>query len=78
MGYIERKPVTVIQLTCSHPQVFKIWEYGGAAAVPSNSTGMIRFLCMQLKNGDVKQFLDSGEGQAEIDAEKFLSELPEK
>ena len=74
---IKREPVTVTRLTCSHPEVKRIWEYGGASMNPTNGT-LHRFLCLELLNGEVKEFKDDGEGQAETDAEKFLSELPEK
>jgi len=75
MTYIERKPVTVEQLVCSHPSVKRIWEYGGCSANPT-SADMFRAICLQLQDGEVKEFRDGGEGQAIEDAEKFLSELP--
>ncbi len=75
MTYIKREPVTVTRLTCSHPKVKRIWEHGALAATPTNSL-MTRVLCIQLDNDEVKHFEDGGEGQAEADAEKFLSELP--
>lgn len=72
--YIKREQITVERLTCSHKKVKKIWEYGALAEIPTSSL-MTRVLCIQLENDEVKKFEDNGNGQAEIDAEKFLQEI---
>lgn len=75
MTFIKREAVTVHRLTCNHPQVNKIWEYGGGSVNPTDDTLYV-FLCIELKNGEIRQFKDDLDGTCEQKAEKFLSELP--
>lgn len=74
MNYIEIKEETVQvkRMTCSHPLVTKIWEYGGGAANVPTGGGWNRFICLMLKDGTVKQFQDDGNGNAIKEAELFL------
>lgn len=73
MSYIEIKEETVQvrRLTCSHPMVTKIWEYGGMDANPSNRE-MFRYVCLLLNDGTTKEFQDNGNGDAIKEAEKYL------
>lgn len=74
MGYIERKPITVERLTCSHPKVDRIWEYGGLAETPTDG-GMVRYVSIMLKDFTRKDFQDKGDGKAIEEAEAFLKTL---
>ena len=74
MNYIEIKEETVQvkRMTCSHPLVIKIWEYGGGAAQVPTGDGWNRYVCLLLKDGTVKCFQDDGNGDAIKEAEQFL------
>lgn len=72
--YITKQPVMIDRLVCNHPLVNQIWEFGGLAALPSNSE-MQRFICLQMKDGTKKEFKDSGDGKAVEEAETYLSSL---
>lgn len=72
MNYIEN--VQNQKLTCTHPMVAKIWEYGGCASNLPNSE-FIRYVCIGLKNGIIKQFKDTANGDAIKEAELYLQNL---
>ena len=70
--YIETKEVLIKQLTCSHPSVERIWEYGGLAAIPTDGIAK-RVVCLKIKGvHDPIKFIDKGDGQAIEEAEFFL------
>lgn len=75
MGYLQRKEVKVTRLTCSHPKVLRIWEYGSLSAYPINSE-MNRTICVLLEgNVSAIEFKDKADGSAEIELEKYLENL---
>ena len=77
MSYIQTKDETlqVNKLTCSHPLVSKIWQYGGMAQIPNNGF-IYRFVGMLLTDGSTHYFKDNGDGEAIKNAEIFLNSLP--
>jgi hypothetical protein len=74
MSYIKREKVLVEQLTCAHPLVKRIWEYGGMA----QGEGMKRWVSIQLIDDRRGDFSDEGGGEAIEKAEAWLKTLPEK
>jgi hypothetical protein len=76
MNYLKREQVTVERLTCSHPKVSRIWEYGGLASTPTNSEA-VRYICI-LMEGDTHpiQFTDNGDINAINELEKYLQAIP--
>jgi len=79
MSYVKRELVTIEKLTCSHPKVDRIWEYGALAGIPTNSE-MVRCISIILKPftpGNIQrhEFKDNGDGQAITDLEAFLETL---
>jgi len=81
MSYIKTEEVIVNKLTCSHPKVSKIWEYGALSEVlPLGTDMMYRCVCILLKSEDPTkaeryEWKDNGDGSAIIEAEKFLETL---
>lgn len=62
------------KIVSSHPQVEKIWFFGGNFAGDSKSVCIIS---IQLKNGERKDFDVSDKGiRNHEEAEKYLQELP--
>lgn len=76
MAYLHYEPVTIQKLTCSHPQVKRIWEYGGLANTETDDK-MYRYISIILQDGTRREFKDNPEWLADVQLEKFLSELPE-
>jgi hypothetical protein len=75
MKYIEIKTKLITQLHCNHPQVKRIWEYGGASTVPTDGSPK-RIIGIMLNDGDCKYFEDDGNGDAVERAEEYLQLLP--
>ncbi len=74
MAYINLEEVKTVMLTCNHPKVKRIWQYGGLAAIPTSSE-MVRNLCLLMDDDEIKSFADNGNGDAIKEAEEFLSTL---
>ena len=74
MSYIKHEPVTVTKLTCNHPKVKRIWEYGGASTNPTDGT-MHSYVSIQLDNDEVVNFKGDENESPELKAEKYLTEL---
>ena len=66
----ETEPVKVNIMTCTHPLVTKIWEYGGGEM--NKSSEWSRYICLELKDGTVNKFRDNGYGEAIEEADLFL------
>lgn len=56
MGYIKHKSEWVKTNTweCNHPEVVKMWFWGGAS--PTNGIHCRDYLSLLLKNGETKEF----------------------
>ena len=62
-------------LSCSHPRVKKIHEWGGGAAHPTKST-WFRFITVEFLDGGQETFRDNGENDTAInEAEEYLKSL---
>ena len=77
MKYIEIKTKLITQLNCTHPQVKKIWEYGGVSAIPTNAT-IKRIIGIMFNDGSCQYFEDDGNGEAIEIAEEYLQSLPQQ
>ena len=75
MKYIEVKTKLITQLDCNHPQVKKIWEYGGASAIPTDNNQK-RIIGIMFNDGSCQYFEDDGNGGAIERAEEYLQSLP--
>jgi|JI10StandDraft_1071094.scaffolds.fasta_scaffold2889969_2 hypothetical protein len=67
MSYIQKNEN---KLTCNHPKVSKIHEWGGVGLDPFSTA--YRFITLTMSDGEEKIFQDYGEGKAEEEAEKYL------
>ena len=76
-NYIEYKDVVTKKLTCTHPKVNRIWEWGGGSINPTDGI-MHRYISILL-NGekDAHTFKDEG-GEDDVikKADLFLQTLP--
>lgn len=78
MGYIEHQENVIKKLSCTHPKIKKIWEYGGCATIPTSGE-LVRYVSLLWYEGNTecrRDFKDNGDGKAIIEAEIFLSTLP--
>ena len=64
-------------MNCTHPQVKKIWEYGGVSAIPTNAT-IKRIIGIMFNDGSCQYFEDDGNGEAIEIAEEYLQSLPQQ
>lgn len=74
MNTIIETDQVVKRLSCNHPKVLNIWEYGGLASIPT-SAEVVRHLCLLMNDGAVKTFTDNANGDAIKEAEQYLSTL---
>jgi len=75
MKYIEVKTKLITQLDCNHPEVKRIWEYGGLSAIPTDGNAK-RTIGIMLNDGSCQYFEDDGNGEAIEIAEEYLQSLP--
>ena len=75
MKYIQRieKKIVIKDLICSHPQVAKIWQYGGGAEA-EGSFIMYHNCAIVLKNGERKVFELSSPNDFRV-VEEYLQTL---
>jgi len=71
---IQETDEVVKRLSCNHPMVSRIWEYGGLASSPTGAEPK-RHLCLLMQDESVKTFSDNGNGDAIKEAEQYLSTL---
>lgn len=77
MVYIKREPVTIVKLTCVHPKVKRIWEWGGAACIPTSGL-FFRTISLLFDDDTRKDFTDDGNNDGAIhEAEKYLQSIQE-
>lgn len=75
-NYIEYKEVVTKKLTCTHPKVNRIWEWGGASINPTDGT-MHRYVSILLEGEENAHiFKDEGGEDAIKEAELFLQTIP--
>jgi hypothetical protein len=72
--YITYEEQVIKKLTCSHPKVKRIWEWGGGAAIPTDGTMQV-YLSIILEDDSRYVFEDNDSGSAIEKAEQFLSTL---
>jgi len=72
MSFIGKEKKEIYVLTCSHPKVKKIWEWGGGASIPTNGD-LIRNISILLDTGQVCNFKDDKESTAEEQIDKYLN-----
>ena len=75
MKFIEIKTKLITQLDCNHPDVKRIWEYGGLSAVPTDNNSK-RTIGIMFNDGNCEYFEDDGNGDAIERAEEYLQSLP--
>ena len=72
--YITKSPVIVEKLTCNHPKVENIWEYGGLSSIPTSSE-IIRVVCILMIDRTVIKFMDDVKDTAIEKAEEYLKSI---
>lgn len=70
MQYIKRKDG---ELICTHPNVEKVWQYGGNINQKYEQPEYTSFTCLIMKDGTRKEFQDLKESFDE--AEKYLQTI---
>lgn len=72
MSYLKHEPVTVTKLTCSHPKVKRIWEWGGLS-VNDVTSDPLHYVGMIMENDDRLEFKITDLNYSNV--EEFLSQL---